>query len=291
MAKDRVSDEVIYPYLIGRELLTGSGKPGRFVIDFDQMSILDAQRCEGAFDHVRKTVLPALERKAHEEHTTERAHKDQMERWWLHWRPRRELVQAISRIRRFMVCSRVTKRPIFVFVDAHVRPGDAIQAFPFEDDYSFGVLQSDCHWRWFVAKCSKLTERFRYTPESVFDTFPWPQSPGVKQVNAVANAGREVRRVRAEALTKVRGGLRAVYRTLELPGKNPLKDAHAALDAAVLDAYGFSPRKDLLAQLLALNLAVARRIDAGEPVTAPGVPPDYPNPARLITADCVRADE
>ena len=141
-----------------------------------------------------------------------------------------------------------------------------------------------------MAKCSKLTERFRYTPESVFDTFPWPQEPTVKQIDAVAAAGREVRRVRTEALEKVRGGLRAVYRTLELPGKNPLKDAHAALDAAVLAAYGFSARKDLLAQLLDLNLAVAARLDAGQPVTAPGVPPEYPDPTRLVTEDCVRAE-
>jgi hypothetical protein len=54
-----------------------------------------------------------------------------------------------------------------------------------------------------------------------------------KQIEAVATAGREVRRVQAEALTKIKGGLRAVYRTLELPGANPLKDAHAALDATV----------------------------------------------------------
>jgi hypothetical protein len=56
----------------------------------------------------------------------------------------------------------------------------------------------------------------------------------------------------------------------------------------VLDAYGFSSKKDLLAQLLALNLDVARRIDAGQPVTAPGIPPGYPDPSRLITSDCVR---
>ena len=59
-----------------------------------------------------------------------------------------------------------------------------------------------------------------------------------------------------------KSGLQAVYRTLApLPGANPLKDAHAALDAAVLAAYGFSAKKDLLAQLLALNLEVAQRID------------------------------
>jgi hypothetical protein len=46
--------------------------------------------------------------------------------------------------------------------------------------------------------------------------------------------------VRAEALSKMKGGLRALYRTLELPGANPLRDTHAALDTAVLNAYGFS---------------------------------------------------
>ena len=84
----------------------------------------------------------------------------------------------------------------------------------------------------------------------VFDTFPRPQSPTPKQIQAVAGAGRQVRRVRTEALPKLKGGLRAPYRTLELPGANPLKDAHAALDTAVLAAYGFSAKKDLLAQLL-----------------------------------------
>ena len=96
--------------------------------------------------------------------------------------------------------------------------------------------------------------------------------------------------MRSDALTKVSGGLRAVYRTLELPGKNPLKDAHAALDAAVLSAYGFSAKKDLLAQLLALNLSVAARIQVGESVMAPGVPPTYPTPERLVTDDCIRAN-
>jgi hypothetical protein len=104
----------------------------------------------------------------------------------------------------------------------------------------------------------------------------------------VAAAARDVRRVRAEALKNLKGGLRALYRTLELPGANPLKDAHAALDAAVLAAYGFSAKKDLLAQLLALNLDVAARLERGDPVTAPGVPPNYPEPKKLVTEDCIK---
>ena len=95
---------------------------------------------------------------------------------------------------------------------------------------------------------------------------------------------RRVRRVRAEALSKLKGGLRAVYRTLELPGKNPLKAAHEALDSAVTAAYAFDPKAELLAQILGLNLEVAGR------EAAPGVPPGFPDTARLVTDDCIRAD-
>ena len=118
--------------------------------------------------------------------------------------------------------------------------------------------------------------------ESVFETFPWPQTATGKQIHAVAAAARELRHVRAEALPKMKGGLRALYRTLELPGANPLADAQAALDTAVLTAYGFNAKKDLLAQLLALNQEVAAKIERGEPVIAPGVPKNYPDAQKLV---------
>jgi hypothetical protein len=120
-----------------------------------------------------------------------------------------------------------------------------------------------------------------------------PRSPissgSPNDIKAVAQAGREVRRIRDEAVTKIKGGLRAVYRTLELPGHNPLKDAHAALDAAVLATYGFSAKQDFLRQLLDLNQGVAARIDRGEPVTTPGIPAGFPDPKSLVSDDCIRA--
>ena len=230
------------------------------------------------------------------------------------------MLDSTAKLSRYIACSRVTKRPIFSFLSSDIHPDSSLTCFVFADDYSFGILQSSLHWLWFTTKCSKLTERFRYTPDTVFDTFPWPQFPEsssrresaqtssgdsapsrspkdqsgltsaatVAKIGAVAEAAREVRRVRAGALRSLKGGLRAPYRTLELPGTNPLKDAHAALDAAVLAAYGFDAKADLLTQLLALNLAVAARIERGEPVTAPGLPPGYPDPEILVTEDCIR---
>jgi SAM-dependent methyltransferase len=289
ISHDQSNADVVFPYLIGRELLTGTGEPERFIIDFGKMNIIEASRRTRAFAHVQETVLPEIQRKAAKEHESESAHRDQLEKWWQLWRGRGEFVASLNNTNRYLACSRVTKRPIFVFIQNTIRPGDALQCFGFPDDYSFGILQSNAHWQWFVANCSKLEERLRYTPPSVFDTFPWPQSPAAKDVRAVTEAGLEVRRIRADALPKMTGGLRGLYRTLELPGANPLKDAHAALDAAVLSAYGFSSHKDLLAQLLALNQVVAGTIEAGEPVTAPGIPAGFNKPETLISSDCIRA--
>jgi len=64
--------------------------------------------------------------------------------------------------------------------------------------------------------------------------------------------------------------------------------AHAALDTAVLTANGFSTKKDLLAQLLALNQQVAAKIEKGETVMAPGVPKNYPGAKELVTEDCIK---
>lgn len=89
---------------------------------------------------------------------------------------------------------------------------------------------------------------------------------------------------RAEALKNIKGGLRALYRVLELPGANPLKGAHAALDAAVLAAYDFESKKDLLA----FNFDVANRIEVGQPVAAPGVPKSYSKSKELVTEDCIK---
>lgn len=290
-AKDAASEVVIYPYLNGREVLTGDGCPDRFVLDFGTRDQLQAAAISGAFEWVKTNVLPDRERKAKEgmdaEGSMRSHHKAFLNRWWLLSFGRPELISLIKKLPRYLVISLVSKRPIFVFVSSAIRPSNLLQAFLLADDFSFGVLTSGVHWEWFQRKSSKLKADFRFG-EAVWDTFPWPQSPTAKQIEAVAEAGRQVRRVRAEALRKLYGGLRALYRTLELPGANPLKDAHAALDAAVLAAYGFNAKRDLLAQLLSLNLAVAQKIERGEPVTAPGLPPSYPNPQSLVTDDCIR---
>jgi SAM-dependent methyltransferase len=284
--------EIVVPYLTGRELL-GQFEIDRWAIDFRDRDMLEASQFARPFEHCRKYVLPDVEASLAKEKESNGdgagARKEHLERWWQFWNRRDELNLTLNCLSRYIGCSRVTRRPVMVFLSTQICPSDLIQVFAFDDDYSFGILQASLHFEWFRKSSRlKVESDTRYSVREVFDTFPWPQSPTVAQINAVAEAGRNIRRVRVEALGKITGGLRAVYRTLEWPGKNPLKDAHADLDAAVLAAYGFSAKDDLLSQLLALNLAVAARETAKEPVISPGIPGHYPDPAALVSGDCIR---
>tara|TARA_R110002049_G_scaffold118032_1_gene271899 strand:+ start:7306 stop:10161 length:2856 start_codon:yes stop_codon:yes gene_type:complete len=267
----------VHPYVTGDEVLTmQDGNPSRFVIDLNSCPDLPAAMAHGpALERLRELALPDLTEKAEKEKsTTGRAtgpRQNHMRRWWRFWRPRDEMVARLEGLSRFIVCARVTKRPIFAFVKSGVRPNDALQVFAFEDDYSFGILQSREHWAWFVAKCSTLTGRYRYTPNSVFDTFPWPQGPSMADAKKVAKAARELRQTRRTLMSANGWNLRDLYRSLESPGDHPLKDAQIALDDAVRRAYGRKARVDALQFLLDLNWEVVSREAAKEKMVGPGL--------------------
>jgi hypothetical protein len=81
---------------------------------------------------------------------------------------------------------------------------------------------------------------------------------------------------------------RELYRTLELAGANPLKDAHHQLDVAVRDAYGMDRKEDTLTFLLALNEELAEKEADGIPVVGPGLPATIQESQTFVSSDCVR---
>jgi MmeI, N-terminal domain len=72
------------------------------------------------------------------------------------------------------------------------------------------------------------------------------------------------------------------------PGHNPLRDAHARLDAAVRAAYGMPADADPLAFLLELNLTCAAKEKAGEKITPPGLPLPPNEHSKFVTNDCIK---
>ena len=89
-------------------------------------------------------------------------------------------------------------------------------------------------------------------------------------------------------MQKLNYSLRDLYRTFEQHGDNPLRDAHARLDAAVRAAYGMAEDADPLAFLLELNLACAAKEKAGEKITPPGLSLPQEECAAFVTEDCIQ---
>lgn len=291
---------VLKPYLIGDDLVGEiNSKPTRYAIDFSNMGILEAKEFPELYQRVEANVLPdrktavVEEEKRNKEVLDEKPdakvnlhHANFLKHWWRMSYGREGMMETISGLDRYIACVRVTKRPIFVFVSSAVSPSDALTVFAYDDDYTFGVLQSDLHWSWFTERCSTMKADPRYTSNTVFDSFPWPQNATKQAVQKVAEASVALRELRRELMATHNLSLRELYRSLELPGVHPLKSATATLDAAVRRAFGIGKKANPLQFLLELNANLVGREKAGLPIVGPGLPSGIKK-GLYRSADCI----
>lgn len=183
--------------------------------------------------------------------------------WWLHERPRSDMREALTGLKRYLVTTRHVKHVMFAWLDSRVLPDSALIAFAREDEYFFGVLHSRVHELWARRMGTQLREAesgFRYTPTTCFETFPFPE-PDEDQRTEISDAARRLNELRANWLNPESATEAELKkRTLtNLYNNRPtwLASIHDRLDEAMLDAYGWShdiSDEELLKNLLALNL-------------------------------------
>lgn len=115
------------------------------------------------------------------------------------------------------------------YMSADVIASDANLMIPDAMYWHFGVLTSRPHMAWMRAICGRLTSRYRYSAEIVYNPFPWPPF------------NREVERTAAEILVARQKYPEATFADLYDPLIMPkdLRRAHEANDRAVMEAYDF----------------------------------------------------
>ena len=245
--------DVIRPWLVGRDVNQVSRD--MWIIDFGtDMSEADAALYEAPFEYVRSVVKPHRDK-----------HRDAKlkSNWWLHGRPRIEMRQALSGLSRYIGTSQVARHRLFSYINGSVFPDKTIVVFARDDDYFFGVLHSHIHITWATAIGTQLREAKsgqRYLISTCFETFPFPR-PTAEQRETIAAAAAELNWLRENWLNPTGlSGAELRRRTLtNLYNQRPiwLANAHAALDAAVAEAYGWPADLadgEILERLLALNL-------------------------------------
>lgn len=240
---------VVRRYVIGDDLAKRPDQsPSRWIIDFATRSLEQATAFPAALDLVRVRVKPERDKNRD---------KGFREFWWRFGRPRGEMRRAMAELDRYIAGTATGKRLLLGWQSSEVCPSNLVNVFAFDDDYSMGILLSRAHDAWAWAQSSTLETRLRYTPTSVFETFPWPR-PTEAQRTAVASASKALYDRRSELCMEHDMGLTKLYNLMDEGGFQDLKALHKQLDEAVAEAYGWpksvaQDNAELVARLRALN--------------------------------------
>ena len=258
--------EVIFPYIGGEEVNTSpTHAHHRYVINFRDYPLRREElgaRWSGAEDGQRREWLrrgivpldcldpvaadwPDLLAIVEERVKPGREVKnDQVARnkWWQLLRSRPELHAAIAGLKRVLAISRVGQQAALTFLPAGMVYADSTIVFPFSDYAAFCILQSRPHETWARFFASSMKDDLRYTPSDCFETFAFPEAWDTRA--DLEAAGRTCYEFRADLMVRRNEGLTTTYNRFHDPSENTpevvtLRSLHAAMDRAVLDAYGW----------------------------------------------------
>ncbi len=167
--------------------------------------------------------------------------------WWHFERRRGELYSAIAPLQGAFALSRVSPQLGVVKLPANMIFAESMVVFAFSNLAPFAVLQSRIHEMWARFFSSTLEDRLRYTPSDCFRTFPFPE--GFETDITLEEAGKAYHAFRAQVMIDRNEGLTKTYNRFHARGQNTpdiarLRALHAAMDAAVLRAYGWGDLVD-----------------------------------------------
>ena len=249
-------EQHIRPYRNGRDL-TATPRDV-WVIDLYGLEAEEVrQRFPAVYQHVFDHVKP-------ERDQNNRA--SYRENWWIHGEPRGAFRPVLAGLSRFIVTVETAKHRTFQFLDIYVAPDNMLVCIALADAWELGVLSSMVHVTWALRAGGRLGvgNDPRYNKTRCFDPFPFPvaseaQQARIRELGEQLDAHRKRQQAAHPGLTltgmynvleKLRAGeaLSAGEREIHEQGLvSVLRQWHDELDAAVLEAYGWSDLRPLLA--------------------------------------------
>ncbi len=235
LLRDPHNREVIQVLVGGEELLSGPLlRVHRKIINFGDMSEAEARRWPELFAICEKLVK------------RERANKAQeVANWpfWRFWRTRSEFRRAAAGLQRVMMHPFTSTYSVFLFMPASWVLSSPHAVFASQSNGLFAICQSRIHENWAVFFGSSLKDDLRYTISDCFETFPLPED-----VESLRSCGEAYYRFRERAVVDAQRSYTALYRRFHEPDERDagilkLRELHAEMDGAVLDAYGWNDIK------------------------------------------------
>ncbi len=234
IARDERNAQRIMPYVGGEEVNDSpTHAHHRYAIDFNDMPLQEAEKWPELLEIVRTKVKPDRDIQK----------RDALRKYWWHYAEKRPGLRAATRgLDRVLVTLRVSERLAFTFLPSHMIYANTLYVFTFQTTGAFACLQSRVHELWTKFFSATLEERQAYHPSDCFETFPFPE--GFESSATLDEAGSVYYEFRAALMIRHNEGLTKTYSRFHDPNETSpdifkLRELHAAMDQAVLDAYGW----------------------------------------------------
>lgn len=125
--------------------------------------------------------------------------------------------------------------PIAIF-SKEIIASNLVNVIPDVSKFTFGIMISEMMMSWIRTVAGRLKSDWRFTKDNVYNNFPWPENPSLKQKEAVEKAAQIVLDARAAFPNS---SLADLYDPNTMPPA--LVKAHQALDKAVDLCYRSQP--------------------------------------------------
>ena len=228
--------EAIFPYIGGEEVNTSpTHAHHRYVINFGGRSEDECWRwwpqLMAIVEHRVKPERAKVNRQV------------RRERWWQFGDRQPALYSTVAGLKRVLVISRIGNAFAFSFLPNEMIFNEKAVIFPFANAAPFAVLQSRVHEVWARFFSSTLKDDLQYTPSNCFETFPFPGNWETHPI--LETVGQRCYEYRATLMLDNDEGMTRTYnRFHDIYENDPriveLRELHAAMDRAVLDAYGWT---------------------------------------------------
>ena len=227
----------ILPYLGGEEInQSPTQSPHRYVV---YLSDLESEEDLLAWPELARIAREKV--KPQREELPDNPQYDRLKRrWWTYHADRYKYYRSMTRV---LAISQIGNAFAFTFLNSNYVMNNKTVLFLLDGDPAFALLQSRAHEIWARFFSSTLKDDLQYTPSDCFETFPFPEN---FETDAKLEAvGKEYYEFRAALMVKNNEGLTKTYNRFHDPHETSaeikkLRDLHAAMDRAVLAAYGWT---------------------------------------------------
>ena len=197
------NQEVLKLFSMGENLANNPhGKPERWIIDFNDLSLEDASNYHLPWEYIKVNVKPERE---HNRNKRARIY------WWQFSHRAPGMRKAIESLSSYFTVPRVSKWAIFMPAPINWLPGDLNVVIASDDFYILGILSSHIHRLWIKAQSSTLKGDTRYTNTTCFETFPFPQNPSPKIITKIRETMQNLHKYRTEEMEKKQWGITQLY--------------------------------------------------------------------------------